>query len=177
MNEDQLNLGVVRQLAAESFGEPGQRTFRLKATTPSGEVGLWLEKEQIVALGAAAEQILERIPENQGMEPRPITLPAQISGEVRARVGSMSLAFDQAQNAFVIEASELWEATLDVESLMLLTTRAQLATVGQQVEEIVAGSRPRCSMCSRPLTLGEAHFCPPSNGHARVREVGSSEEN
>src|ERR1039457_3843945 len=50
-----LNLGVVQQLEAESFGDPGQRTFRLRATTSSGGVDLWLEKEQIVALGAAVE--------------------------------------------------------------------------------------------------------------------------
>ena len=170
MNEEGLNLGVVNQLTAESFGEPGQRTFRLRAVTASGEVSIWLEKEQVVALGAAVEQILERVPANQGDIPRPVRQPAQVSGEVVARAGSLSLAFDTTQNAFAIEATELWEATLDVQSLLLLATRDQLASVEEQVDEIVAAGRPRCPMCGTPLTES-AHFCPPSNGHARVRSL------
>jgi uncharacterized repeat protein (TIGR03847 family) len=165
-----LNLGVVQQLEAESFGEPGQRTFRLRATTNSGGVDLWLEKEQIVALGAAVERILERVPENQGVSPRPVKAPAQISGEVAAHAGALSIAFDTIQNAFALEASELREATLDVESMLLLATRAQLTGVEEQVGEILAGGRPRCPMCGAPLSPGVAHFCPPSNGHARVGE-------
>lgn len=167
-----LNLGVVKQFAAEAFGEPGQRTFRLRAQMASGTLGLWLEKEQVVALGTSIEQLLERVPENQGVEPRPVTAPAQISGEVTARAAELTLAFDSIQNAFAIEATELWEATLDVESIVLLLSRPQLVELEEQVSEIVAGGRPRCPMCGRPLTTGEPHFCPPSNGHAHVRDLG-----
>lgn len=169
MDEERLNLGVLKELAAESFGEPGKRTFRLKATTGSGEVHLWLEKEQLVALGAAVEQILERVPQEQGVEPRTVTSAAEITGEVTARAGSLSLAFDTTQNVFAIEASDLIEATLDVQIFLLLVTRAQLQSVEEELDAIIAAGRPRCPMCGTPLTAA-AHFCPPSNGHAKVRD-------
>jgi len=168
MTEGRLNLGVVQELSAEAFGEPGQRTFRLRATTASGNVDLWLEKEQILALGAAAVQILERVPAGQGAQPRPVTEAAQVSGEVTAKAGSLSLAFDATQNAFAIEATDLWEATLEVQGLLLLANREQLALVGEQVDAIASAGRPRCPMCGLPLT-GSGHFCPPSNGHAKVQ--------
>lgn len=169
MDSGHLNVGVVDELSAEAFGEPGKRTFRLRARTRSGEVGLWLEKEQVVALGNAVQQILERVPQSQGVKPRPVKSSAQVSGEVAARVGALSLAFDTTQNAFAIKVTDLWEATLDVQSMMLLATRSQLASLEEQVQEIVAGSRPRCPMCGSPLTQA-AHFCPPSNGHAHIAD-------
>lgn len=167
MNEGRLDVGVVNTLDAEAFGDPGQRTFRLRATTDSGEVSLWLEKEQMVALGAAVLEILERVPEGNGLAPRPVQSKAQITGEVAAHAGSLALGFDTSQNAFAIEASELWEATLDVQRLLLLANREQLTVIESQVEEIVAAGRPRCPMCGRPMGP-DPHFCPPSNGHARV---------
>lgn len=170
MNEGRLNVGVVDELVAEAFGQPGERTFRLKATTSSGEVALWMEKEQLVVLGAAVEQILERVPKTEGISPKPVTAAAQVTGEVIARVGSISLGFDYAQSAFVLEARDLRDATLDVQTLLLLATRGQLSTVEEQVDEIVAAGRPRCPMCGTPLTE-QAHFCPPSNGHARVQDA------
>ncbi len=171
MNDRRLNLGLVESLTAESFGEPGSRTFRLLAATPSGEVGLWLEKEQLVALSLAVKRILERVPDPQGMTPRPVTRAAEVSGEVRAKVGSLSLAFDRVQDAFVFEATDLDEATLDVQTLLLLATRGHLSRIQEQVDEIIAGGRPRCVMCGRPMGPGP-HFCPPSNGHAHVEAPG-----
>lgn len=171
MNEGRLNLGVLASLAAESFGEPGSRTFRLRAGTESGEISIWLEKEQLVALGGAVEQILERVGEGQGETPRPVTKPASITGEVSAHAGSLSLGFDTTQNAFVFEATDLWDATLEVQRVLYLASRQQLAEIETQIDTIIAGGRPRCSMCGRPLGP-EPHFCPPSNGHAPVLDEG-----
>jgi uncharacterized repeat protein (TIGR03847 family) len=169
MDQGGLNIGFVQTLDAESFGEPGQRTFRLTATAGAGRVSLWMEKEQIVMLGNAAAEILERVPEPLGEDPKAASAAGEVSGEVEARVGSSSLGFDRVQNGFVIEATELWDATLNVTFVRLLANRAQLDHINEQVGEIIAGSRPRCPMCGQPLTE-EAHFCPPSNGHARVSD-------
>jgi uncharacterized repeat protein (TIGR03847 family) len=167
VNKRTLNIGTVQELAAESFGEPGQRTFRLKAATPSGQIGLWLEKQQLVMLGAAIEQILEQVPSELGEHPHPTAPTTTISGEVEAHVGSMALAYDREQEGFILAAQDLWDATLDISSVVLLVSHSQLALVEKQVEAIVAASRPRCLLCDTPLS-GEPHFCPPSNGHARV---------
>lgn len=164
-----LNVGTVDDLLAESFGEPGQRTFRIKATTMSGELGLWLEKHQIVLLGAAIEQLLEETPDDFGRQPLPQRETAAVSGEVAARVANMTLAADRLENGFVIEARDLRDATLAVEGIRFLASRSQLADIADQLTDIVAAGRPQCLLCGAPLS-GEPHFCPPSNGHARVRE-------
>jgi uncharacterized repeat protein (TIGR03847 family) len=171
MNESRLNLGVVNGLVAESFGEPGNRTFRIRASTESGEMSVWLEKEQLVALGGAIEQILGRLTQDQGVSPRPVLTPAELTGEVVAHAASLSLGFDTTQNAFALEASDLWDATLEVGSVVLLASRKQLVAVETQIDEIVLAGRPRCSMCGRPLD-SDPHFCPPSNGHAAILGQG-----
>ncbi len=168
MNERSLHVGVVDSFVAQSFGEPGQRTFRLLATTESGEVSIWLEKEQLAALGEAIEQILERVPDSQGLNPSSAGSTATISGEMSAKAASLSLSFEESQDGFVLRAGDLFEATLHVESLNLLLDREQLISAADEIEQIIAGGRPRCSMCGMPLTE-QAHFCPPSNGHARVQ--------
>src|SRR5450756_1602585 len=46
-----IEFGVARGIDAQSFGQPGQRTFRLRILGASAEsASLWLEKEQMQAL-------------------------------------------------------------------------------------------------------------------------------
>lgn len=152
-------------LMAESFGEPGQRTFRLLAETGEGSVSLWLEKEQVVMLGSAIDELLERVP--SGDDPAAPVAPTLI-GEFEVRVGALSLGYNGEYNGFVLEATE-FVAPFDFESIRLIASRRQLEHVSDQIDRIVAASRPRCPLCGTPLT-GQPHFCPQSNGHARVTE-------
>ncbi len=158
-----MDLGLVTDLVAEAFGEPGNRTFRLMAETAEGAVSLWLEKEQIVALGSALEELLERISGGQA----PVVAPTPVFvGELEVRVGSLTLAFDGDRGGFVIEASD-FISPFDFESIRFMTSREHLRRVEEQIERIVAAGRPRCPLCGTPLS-GEPHFCPPSNGHAHL---------
>lgn len=162
MESHRLDLGLVAGLAVESFGEPGQRTFRVLAEVPDGSVSFWLEKEQVVMLGAAIEELLERVGPTRGRE----TVPASTTytGELDVRVGTLSLGFDAAADGFRFEASEFL-ADLPLETIGFLASRGQVERAASQVDVIVAGSRPRCVLCGTPLS-GEPHFCPESNGHA-----------
>ncbi len=160
-----MNLGLVTDLTAESFGEPGQRTFRLLAETAEGAVSLWLEKEQIVALGAALEELLERVP--GGQQPAPPPGPVFV-GELEVRAGTLTLGFSADDEGFVIEAGD-FVTPFDFEAIRLTASRSQLKRVEEQIGQIVAGGRPRCPLCGTPLT-GGSHFCPPSNGHANLSE-------
>jgi uncharacterized repeat protein (TIGR03847 family) len=160
-----MDLGLVADLIAESFGEPGQRTFRLLVRTPEGIVSLWLEKEQIVALGAALEELLERV--RGGDAPIAPRGPLFV-GELEVRVGSLTLGFSSEQQGFVMEAGD-FISPFDFETIRLTASRGQLERAEEQIGQIVAGGRPRCPLCGTPLT-GEPHFCPPSNGHAHLSE-------
>lgn len=165
MDSRRLDLGLVRDVEAETFGEPGNRTFRLHVTTGEGRVSLWLEKEQLAILGSAIGELLDRVPEGSPAENVPDTESA-FMGDLEVRVGSLSLGYDRERNAFALVAGD-FESAFELTSISLLTTRNQVSAVREQVEKIVAAGRPRCPLCGRPLGSGP-HFCPESNGHARL---------
>lgn len=158
-----LDLGPVTALDAQSFGEPGHRTFRLLARTPDGQVSVWLEKEQIVMLGAAIDEVLGR----RGVSPATVPPPASSSftGELEVKAGSLALGYDAAAEMLVFEAGEFLSA-FDLEEIVFAATKQQAERVKGQIDVIARGGRPRCPLCGTPLT-GDSHFCPPSNGHAR----------
>jgi uncharacterized repeat protein (TIGR03847 family) len=156
---------LVEQLRAESFGEPGNRTFRLLAEESTARVSLWLEKEQIVMLARAAAELLERVPADVSLTPESAGGHGFV-GELEVRVGSLSVGFDSGAGAFTFEATD-FESPFGLESIKLLIARDQLAQMQDDLEDIIAAGRPRCVLCGTPLGDGP-HFCPPSNGHART---------
>lgn len=167
MDNQRLDLGLVDRLRAETFGEPGSRTFRLLAETGNGlgSISLWLEKEQLVVLGSALEQLLERVKPTDGLTPRSDRL-GTFEGELEVRVGSMAVGFNELEGGFEFEVGDLVSDT-GWSGIRVLARRQDIEETKRQIDEIVAGSRPRCVLCGRPLT-GEPHFCPESNGHAEV---------
>jgi len=168
VENQRLDLGLVSSIQAESFGEPGQRTFRLFVATPDGQVSLWLEKEQVVMLGSAIAELLERVPANRGKDPESDALKS-FEGELEARVGALTIGYDASLRGFTLEAAELSSAfdLSTISSIGCLATRAQFSEMRDQIEGIVAAGRPRCPLCSVPLS-GGPHFCPESNGHAQL---------
>lgn len=165
MEEQQLHLGRVVGLEAESFGEPGSRTFRVRATTGVGAVTLWLEKEQIVGLARAVTEVLERV-DADGNESQPVPLDDRFSGELEVRVGVLAVGYNPSDAAFLLEATE-FEPPLSFTHIDLTADRTQLQSMLAQLQTIVNAGRPRCVLCGMALS-GEPHFCPPSNGHAHV---------
>ena len=160
-----MDLGLVSVVEVESFGEPGQRTFRVVARTAEGQVSLWLEKEQVVMLGSAITELLERVPTQQGNEPTS-RQSSRFVGELEVKVGSLSIGYNAGDDGFTLEAGE-FASPFDLTNISLLASRDHLVRMEEQIEEIVAASRPRCPLCGTPLT-GGPHFCPESNGHAPV---------
>ena len=52
--------GPVQHLSADAVGQPGQRRFRLRAISEGGSYAfVWMEKEQLSAIGEAIETTLE----------------------------------------------------------------------------------------------------------------------
>lgn len=171
MDNQRLDLGVAASLVAESFGKPGQRTFRLLVGTTKGSVSLWLEKEQLAIFGSAINELLTRIPDNQGRDPEWDALES-FSGDLEVRIGSVAVGYDESQSGFTVEATD-FVTPLTLTSISFLANRQQFAELGSQIETIVAAGRPRCPLCGRPIMDG-AHFCPESNGHARLTKSAES---
>ena len=160
-----LDLGLVNVVRAEVFGEPGQRTFRILIQTAEGRVSLWLEKQQLVMLGSALEELLDRIPAD-GPELMDLGPHGTFVGELEVKVASLAIGYDQQSHLFRLEAGD-FESVFALAAISLSARREQFVEMKAQIEEIAMGSRPRCPLCGTPLT-GQPHFCPESNGHARV---------
>ena len=57
-----IEFGVARGIDAQAFGQPGQRTFRLRILGANAEsASLWMEKEQMQALSIALKQMLSQL--------------------------------------------------------------------------------------------------------------------
>lgn len=167
-----MDLGLVARMAVESFGEPGSRTFRIRAETAEGTVSLWLEKEQVVGLANALEELLERVSPPRGSRPRDSNRSAFL-GDLEVKVATLAVGYDPEADAFTLTGSEFM-SDLPVDRVSLLANRSQFEEARDQSEEIVAAGRPRCVLCGTPLS-GEPHFCPESNGHTPV-DPGDVEE-
>ena len=172
-----IDLGPVRSIDAESFGEPGQRTFRLRIIgSASRSASVWLEKEQIGALAMALQQALSQLHHED--EPPAVAGPKFPSAaDHDFRASHMGIGFDQADRSIVLQMHELGLEEGDQPTLRVRATLDQCASLLRQLEEIIASGRPLCPLCRVPMDPS-GHVCVRSNGHSQepVPEEDSGEE-
>lgn len=161
-----VDLGIARGVDAQAFGQPGQRTFRLRIVGSGAEsASLWLEKEQMQALSLALKQMLAQLEYDQ--EP-----PTADVGEFPAvaqhdfRVGRMGMGFNPADRTVVLYTYELGGEDSEEPTLRVRLTQEQSAALGAQLDEIIASGRPICPLCGQPVEE-TGHACVRSNGHSK----------
>ena len=163
------DLGTADHVKADAVGEPGQRTFRIRLLSGGGAACLWMEKEQLQALGMAIDQLLAQLRSNRtGRNEAPI--PASESGDFPSsydyefRVARLGLGYDDEKDVLVLLAHD---AESDLEGPPTLTcrvARGRMRTLSSEIGTVISAGRPRCPLCNQPLT-GGPHACPGSNGH------------
>ena len=162
-----VEFGIARSIDAQAFGQPGQRTFRLRIVGGEAQAAsIWLEKEQMQALSLALKQMLSQLEYNA--EP-----PVADIGEFPVvadhdfRVGRMGMGFNAADRTVVLYAFELGaDEDDDDPTLRVRLTQEQCASLGVQLDEIIAGGRPTCPLCGLPVDRA-GHACVRSNGHSK----------
>lgn len=173
--------GPTTRLQAEALGRPGQRTFRLLVESGDGRSAvLWLEKEQLQALGLAVEQLLAEL---QGRlassgQTTPRSLDAfPLTPTVEFKVGRLALGQDESELeagpryvllAYDIEATAAEEQDEPTQpaTFACRATREQLRELSRNIAEVVAAGRPRCPLCGEPLEqASQRHGCVRSNGY------------
>ena len=158
--------GDAEALRAEALGQPGKRRFRMLAAINGETHILWMEKQQLQALGLALEQLLEQLPDEPVIasgEP----LPGMLDEDTRNqfRVGRIELAFDETLERIVIIAHDIEQDEDDERpTLAVRISRAQARSLSAEAAHVVAQGRPRCPMCGSPMDP-EGHVCPQQNGH------------
>lgn len=163
----------AQRLRVEAIGEPGQRRFRLLALMDGETFIVWMEKQQLQALGLALEQMLEQLP-STGPELGTTGPPLEFDLRTRRqfRAGRMELGYDETTDSLVIVAHDINDEpetddlTIDEipASFACRITREQAREISADAAAVVAAGRPRCSMCGAPMGPGN-HVCPQQNGH------------
>ena len=158
------DLGRARAVDAQTFGEPGRRTFQLRVMG-GGNVAasLWMEKQHLQQLNLAFAQVLAQIdyrdrPQSADLSDFPVAAQHDF------KVGRLALGFDQSDRSVVLDAYEL---TADEEAEAIVRVRLspdQVAWLVGQLGEIIATGRPACPLCGVSLDA-DGHTCIRSNGH------------
>ncbi len=169
MAESSNDFGLVDEVGAEAIGAPGQRSFRLIARGRGEYVSLWMEKEQLNALGTAIQQQIVRLGRPAAGE-RPARLlegrelPA--TAEVEFRCGQLGLGYDERRQEFVLLAYPQEAGENDPAAWSGRISLAQARSLSREIERLVNAGRPHCPLCGL-LIEGPTHNCPRANGHAK----------
>ena len=154
---------------AEAIGAPGQRTFRIRARSGANRASLWMEKEQLTALGRACSQVLAERSRFRGEPAQPVPTVGDFGdgGDVELQVARLGLDFDAEQEHVVLLADDREAVERgDTPAFRMEITRAMALALIEQIPPIVASGRPLCPLCGQPVEGEEGHFCPGSNGHS-----------
>ncbi len=162
-------LGALSSVQAETYGEPGQRTFRLVLQSGAARSYVWLEKEQLFQLGKYLQQAVQSLSaedrERQSASEEPPWTGSEESIEFKAR--QLFLNYNPAANSFYLQALENEEDQEQDEasSVSCWVTVLQAGPLSDESLKICASGRPLCFLCSMPINP-DGHVCPRANGHA-----------
>lgn len=159
-----VDFGTVDDIDVETFGEPGQRTFRVIAEKGPRTASIWLEKEQLQALGAVIEEQLDRTRGAARLEEAILTLSARFPAKatVEFKVGRLAVGFDEQQAAFLFTAHDAEHPDEEEPDFTCRANAHQSRALATRITQIVAAGRARCPLCGAPMD--SAHVCPASNG-------------
>lgn len=159
------DFGPVLRLEADAEGPPGKRTFRLLVAGKRGTASLWLEKEELRALGIAIDQLLARVSGRAGWKIYGASVepyePAQGFPQdplVEFKVGQLSLGYESDSGMFVLLVHDSEDDPEGPATFTCLATAAQMRALGRRIESVVSAGRPACPVCGDPLEPGN-HFC------------------
>jgi len=101
------DFGLARGIDTQAFGQPGQRTFRLRIVGADGETAsMWLEKEQLQALSLALKQMMGQL-EYNGDPPAAHVGDFPVTAEHDFRVGRMGMGFSPSDRTVVLYLYEV----------------------------------------------------------------------
>jgi uncharacterized repeat protein (TIGR03847 family) len=171
MADAQHEFGLATRLDADALGEPGKRTFRLLVRSGSASALVWIEKQELMALAVAMEQVLEQVAPGEvtAAEMAPRSVPVQdfpLNPTLEFRVGQLQLGHDGSNEQFQLVASDIEELEQGKETptLSVRMPYRMASALCQQISALASSGRPLCPLCGQPMGP-EPHSCPLSNGH------------
>lgn len=158
MPDEPLPLGPLTAIGSESLGQPGERTFRLRAQKDGVEAMLWLEKEQLQALALAIEQLLAQVAKPLSAEESASTGEFREPPSVEFKVGRLALGYVEESDMVALLLHAIDDDPDGPASLVCLASRPQFKALSRQIVEVCAAGRPRCGLCGDPIDPA-GHHC------------------
>ncbi|MDE0205190.1 MAG: DUF3090 family protein [Candidatus Tectomicrobia bacterium] len=181
MADARYDFASVDAIDAESIGEPGKRTFRVRVLEGDQSAALWVEKQLLSALGESLPRLLDQLTtsdQHADDEAEAITLFPD-DPTVEFKVGRLALGYASGEDRVVLVAHDVEDGDENdlPPAFSCRFTRQQARRLSEACSEAVAGGRPTCPLCQRPMDI-EGHMCPRANGHQKVnvREDAESDE-
>jgi uncharacterized repeat protein (TIGR03847 family) len=161
-----IDLGLARAVQAQAFGEPGQRTFRLRVLGEDRRcASLWMEKEHLQALSLALTQILEQLAPKQETAAAPAD-PFPESDDHEFRIGRISIGYDSGDRSVVL-GTYAWGADDEMEPVLRVRIRHSHCTgLNEELRSVIAAGRPICPLCDVAIDAS-GHVCVRTNGHTQ----------
>jgi uncharacterized repeat protein (TIGR03847 family) len=159
------DFGDVDEIDVETIGQPGQRTFRMLAERGDRSASIWLEKEQLQAVGLVIDQQLARSSRSGSTERTLLTLAARFPSQptIDFKVGQLAVGYDEQRHRFTFTAHDVERMDAAEPHFNCRASEPQARALAIKITEIVAAGRPRCPLCGAPMDA--KHVCPLSNGH------------
>lgn len=155
---------------AGAVGPPGQRVFYLQGRQAGAVVTLRAEKEQVVALADYLQGLLDELPPEGPVAAADLALIEPAVAEFV--VGPLAVGFNTelgrveivAEAAPLADEDDPVDDSVEVARARFRLSRAQVAAFIERARDLVAGGRPLCPVCGRPMNP-DGHVCARSNGH------------
>lgn len=157
--------GDAQFVTPQAIGEPGMRRFRIVVVVDGMTWMLWMEKQQVQALGLAMEQVLEFMPLRNALPDWALQeTEFDEHTDLQFRVGRIEMGFDAGDGQVVIAAHDIAQEDMEAEPDMRFRMSLQMARAfSEEASELMTQGRPLCPMCGLPKE--ENHVCPEQNGH------------
>lgn len=162
---DSYELDEVDRIRFGALGPPGRRTFYLQARKGPQLLTLVVEKDHVVAMEEATEEIFKAAgypTQATDFDPDEMVLEEPI--QPAFRVASLAIGYAEDRDMVLIECRAAAEELGVGPNARLWITRAQLQALSSHGMVVASQGRPVCPLCRVPMDPS-GHTCFATNGH------------
>lgn len=163
MSNHTVEFRTITSLSVEAIGKPGERTFRILVRDAQGSATIWLEKDQLLQLALAIDQMITSLP-NIKTTQMDSQEKETISAQLEFKAGRLILGHDDSSGRFVIDAHDIDAGEKEPATVRLWNDPSQAKKFADEAMDVCAAGRPLCSLCGDPIDKN-GHICPRTNGH------------